>query len=145
MPIYKKDGTLDRRFSNQNREVKAVRKIINNWHYKTTGLRALFSNNNKSVAEINLRTSPSSISCGVSQLYGVCCIENLYNIGIPEATIEQCIRELIHFSKRGVAFVIASNYIRHTRGNALLDKLCNNKSDYKKNPNSNNMIRVWIL
>ena len=93
-------------------------------------------------------------SCGVYQMAGLMLDSDFTQIKKftkREVNINNFVKDIystiIEYvkAKERAAFVIASNNVYGTKINKIFDSLAIVKTDYKKNPNSNNKIKTWIL
>lgn len=147
MVRMRKDGQPDRRFKVvEGAPIVRREPGKDTWTHDVQANSVTVRKNGLAQGTIRLNTSGLQISCGVVQISNVSCINNLLRT-IPQNVIEGAFLHLVNSIKKrsNAAYAVMSNNDRATLSNTMLDKLATVKTDWERNPNSGNQIKVWTF
>ena len=117
-------------------------------------IRVLVKQGNKCLIDDYYNVNPCTISCGVRQLSN---LPANYDIESWSKYIKKyqitrftkhLMKEVIDQAKTlNAGFVIASNHqnVSKTKINKIMSSLAKVETDFERNPNSGNDIKIWIL
>ena len=142
----KLDGTPDRRYRQQTAAIPGQIQS-NELRIVILGNNLSFMQGTKLITRTNLQLSHSNISCGVMQLSGVSTLSRAISGPVTRQILIDGLRTIIANAKSSnrKAFLISSNNNNNAISNSIMDELALSHTDWKKNPNSGSMIKVWVL
>lgn len=148
------DGTPDMRYKKNRVWCATLTKAVHVGEPKTiqfgfklnTG-RLQFTGNGLNIGTwFSLARTNSNISCGVCQIYGVAALNAIAHIpGLPRQIAVDGVRAALRYHKNGFGIGCISNNNEYKFINDILDELSDSKSEWRRNPNSGNLIRVWTF
>lgn len=150
MQKLKQDGTPDKRYKSSSSgpvlQPNITRSVPATWDYKfANGISIQFKG--PKICQLNFGIQGSMISCGVREMNNVSSISGAISQGVPRDIVVKAMREFIVHIKQinRAAYIIASNNNRSEVSNGVMDEITTIKTDWKRNPNSSNLIRCWVM
>jgi len=129
---------------------RVVKPIIDRIEIIVTDRNEIYiKKNGHQIFTTNIYVRNMTCSCGVSECRGVCTLEKIIRLKVkdPYSVLKETLKKFYQTVKKNKAsgFLVFSNNQKYPNVNNALDELSLSKTPWKRNPNTDNLIRVWVL